>query len=150
MGAGSYFDYPGETAEADAVAEVAVFLPDMDEEGWERLISYMQARRFGRGQTIIAEGARDRSLYVVADGVIELSGRGPDVELHAGTVLGETSFFDGRPHDHAVRALTDVDLMMLSPEAFEVLAAREPALARAVLLDLGRLLALRLRRALAS
>jgi hypothetical protein len=40
-----------------------------------------------------------------------------------------------------------VDLFVLSQEAFEVLAAREPALARAMLLDLGRLLALRLRRA---
>jgi CRP-like cAMP-binding protein len=44
-----------------------------------------------------------------------------------------------------VRALTDGELRSLTPEAFEVLAAREPDLARRVLLDLGRILSLRLR-----
>jgi CRP-like cAMP-binding protein len=150
MGVGSYFDYPGETAEANTVAAEAVLLPDMNEEGWERLISYMQARRFVQGQTVIRESSRDRSLYVVADGVLELAVPDLRAELSTGAVLGELSFFDGQPQNHTVRALTDVDLLMLSQEAFEVLAAREPALARAVLLDLGRLLALRLRRALAS
>jgi CRP/FNR family transcriptional regulator, cyclic AMP receptor protein len=146
MGVRSYFDYPGETVDVDAVADEAVFLPDMDEDGWERLIAHMQARRFAQGLTVIPEGAADRSLYVVADGVLEVAGDDQRVELRQGAVLGELSFFDGRPHDNAVRALTDVDLFVLSPEAFDVLAAREPALARAVLSDLGRLLALRLRR----
>ena len=44
-----------------------------------------------------------------------------------------------------VRALSDGELRSLTPEAFEVLAAREPDLARTMLLALGRILSLRLR-----
>lgn len=147
MGAASFFDYPGETVTAEAGDDEAVLLPDLDEVGWERLIAHTQARRFAQGEAVLEAGARDRSLYIVADGVLEVDGPGGTVTLRSGAVIGELSFFDGRPHDHAVRARTDVDLLVLSQEAFEVLAAREPALARAVLLDLGRILALRLRRA---
>ena len=148
MGAASFFDYPGQRVATAADDEEAVLLPDLDEDGWERLIAYTRARRFAQGETVIPAGARDRSLYIVADGVLELDARGGPLTLRSGAVLGELSFFDGRPHDHAVFARTDVDLLMLNQEAFEVLTAREPALARAVLLDLGRILALRLRRLL--
>jgi CRP-like cAMP-binding protein len=150
MGARSFFDYPGETVATETGADEAILLPDLDEDGWERLIAHTQARRFAQGETVIPAGSQDRSLYIVADGVLELDAPAGAVTLRSGAVLGELSFFDGRPHDHAVRAHTDVDLLMLSEEAFEVLTAREPALARAVLLDLGRILALRLRRALTT
>ncbi|MCA1671302.1 MAG: cyclic nucleotide-binding domain-containing protein [Actinobacteria bacterium] len=62
-----------------------------------------------------------------------------------GSVFGELSFFDGRPRSALVRAVTDGQLLRLSFDAFEVLSAKEPVLARSVLLDLGRILAARLR-----
>jgi CRP-like cAMP-binding protein len=65
------------------------------------------------------------------------------VVIEQGSVFGEQSFFDGCPA--TVRALSDGELRSLTPEAFEVLAAREPDLARMILLDLGRILSLRLR-----
>jgi CRP-like cAMP-binding protein len=152
VGAGSFFDYPGEeapTATAPA-PEAPVFLPDLDDAGWNTLLAYTQVSRFGEGETVIAAGARDRSLYIVADGALEIAGADEPVTLESGTIIGEMAFFDGEPHGAAVRALTDVDLLELSRDSFEVLAAREPLLARAVLMDLGRILALRLRRALAD
>jgi CRP-like cAMP-binding protein len=63
-----------------------------------------------------------------------------------GTVVGEQTFLDGRPRSATIRALTDGALVRLSRESFDVLSAREPELARAILLDLGRILSLRLRR----
>ena len=150
MGATSFFDYPGEAVAAESTEDQAVLLPDLDEDGWERLISYTQARRISQGETVIAAGARDRSLYIVADGVLALDTPAGTVTLRSGAVLGELSFFDGLPRSQSVRARTDVDLLMLGQEAFEVLSAREPVLARALLFDLGRILALRLRRAQAT
>jgi len=149
VGFAPFFDYPGEAVTESRRPDDAVFLPDLDEEDWGRLLAYAEVRRFAQGEIVIPAGATDRSLYIVADGTLELTGRDGTATVETGAVIGELPFFDGRPHDAAVRALTDVDLLALSPEAFEVLAAREPSLARAVLLDLGRILSLRLRRALA-
>jgi len=150
MGVGSFFDYPGQAGTPEAPAEDAVFLPDLDEEGWERLIAYTQSRRFARGEIVIPAGSRDRSLLIVADGTIEAAGAGGPAVLQTGAVLGELAFFDGQPLDAPVRALTDVDMLVLSQESFEILAAHEPALARAVIMDLGRIVALRLRRSMVS
>jgi len=61
-------------------------------------------------------------------------------------VFGEQAFFDGLPRSASVRALSDGEVRSLTREAFAVLAAREPELARALLLDLGRILSLRLRQ----
>ena len=63
------------------------------------------------------------------------------------SVTGEMAFLDGRPRAATIRALTDGDLLRLSFEAFEALSARHPELGRAILLDLGRILAARLRQA---
>jgi len=57
------------------------------------------------------------------------------------------AFLDGRPRAATIRALTDGDLLRLSFESFEILSARHPELGRAILLDLGRILAARLRQA---
>jgi CRP-like cAMP-binding protein len=43
--------------------------------------------------------------------------------------------------------MTDVEAVRLDPAGFDRLAAEEPELARALLLDLARILALRLRMA---
>jgi len=66
--------------------------------------------------------------------------------VDAGSVIGEQAFLDGRPRSATIRAVTDCELLRLSFEAFEVLAAREPDLARSILFDLGRILSIRLRR----
>lgn len=150
MSFASFFDYSGDAAATEARPEDAVFLPDLDDAGWERLLAYTQVSRFRQGETVIEAGSADRTLYIVADGVLELDGPDGTATVESGAVLGEIPFFDGYPHAVAVRAGTDVDLLGFSPDAFDTLAAREPALARMVLMDLGRLLALRLRRLTAA
>ncbi|HET9024195.1 MAG TPA: hypothetical protein VFN64_06450, partial [Burkholderiaceae bacterium] len=57
----------------------------------------------------------------------------------------ELCFVDGGPRSSTLRAVTDGELRRLSYESFEVLAAREPELARAILFDLGRIISQRLR-----
>jgi CRP-like cAMP-binding protein len=61
-------------------------------------------------------------------------------------LLGEIAFFDGGPRSATVRATTDGELLRLGIDDFERLSARHPELARALLLDLGRVLARRIRR----
>jgi CRP-like cAMP-binding protein len=145
----SFFDYPGQES-ADAARQL-VFLPNLSPEGWGKLLARTGAQRFRAGEVVVRAGEAQPALYIVASGSLEVlragrRGRERRVAvIEQGSVFGEQSFFDRLPRSATVRALSDGELRSLTPEAFEVLAAREPDLARMILLDLGRILSLRLR-----
>jgi CRP/FNR family transcriptional regulator, cyclic AMP receptor protein len=148
----SFFDYP--TSQARPASPDQVLLPDASESEWTTVLEFTEARRFGAGHTVLAAGGGGRSLYLLLEGTLEVVaaqtrfGRQRRIgKLEAGSVVGELSFFDGEPRSVGVRALTSVVLAELTPGHFEELAVRHPDLARRLLLDLGRILAGRLRRA---
>jgi CRP/FNR family cyclic AMP-dependent transcriptional regulator len=156
----SYFDYPMEAqgagrAPGDHRTADLILLPRWGNEQWSALIEYTETRRFRPGEIVVAVGEAERSLYVVASGALEvLLGKGRrghrSIEsLGPGSLIGEVSFFDGEPRSASVQAVTDGELLRLSFDSFEVFAARQPELARDLLLDLGRILAARLRTTLA-
>ena len=145
----SFFSYPTLAGES---ADEFVFLRDRSEDDWERLLAHTEAVRFAAGDVLIRAGERERSLYVLASGRLELLLPGESGEIRIGTieprtVVGEMAFLDGRPRSATLHALTDGELYELRFDAFETLAARYPELGRAILLDLGRILAGRLRLA---
>jgi CRP/FNR family cyclic AMP-dependent transcriptional regulator len=100
---------------------------------------------------VIRDGEVDRALYVVVAGELEvlLPVRGRQVHrlatIETGSVFGEQAFLDGLPRSATIRATSDGELLRLSLESFEVLAAREPELARSILFELGRIVSIRLR-----
>jgi CRP-like cAMP-binding protein len=139
----SFFIYPTEPA---PVTEG--FLDDASKTEWDILLSYMQTRHLRPGETIFTEGDVDRALYVLADGRIEQSSaQTPAVAVDVPAPLNELAFLDGGRCATSARAITDAELLRLSYDAFESLAAREPVLARRIVLDLGSIVARRLRSA---
>ena len=68
----------------------------------------------------------------------------------SGALIGELSFFDGRPLGVLVRAVTDGEVVRVGVEELDEVARLRPELARAILLDLGRIVAGRLRHAQSS
>jgi CRP-like cAMP-binding protein len=150
MDFGNFFNYPG--GDSGVPAQELVFLARLAPEGWAKLLARTGVRRFRTGEVVIREGETQPALFIVASGRLEVfaeHARGGERRFSAiepGSVFGEQSFFDGLPRSATVRALSDGELRSLTRDAFEVLAAREPDLARAILLDLGRILSLRLRR----
>ena len=56
------------------------------------------------------------------------------------------AFFDGKPRSAHIVAREDVEILCLEIDRFEQLAAWRPRVAQRLLLDLGRVLSLRLRR----
>jgi len=109
--------------------------------------------RFGPGDEVIRAGEEDRALYIVVEGTLEIvlfDARGGEHRygtIGQHSVTGEMSFLDGRPRGATIRALAGGEVIRISFDAYEALAARYPELGRAILLDLGRILAARLRRA---
>jgi CRP-like cAMP-binding protein len=143
----AFFSYPAEGAEE---RDPLVFLGDRPEDDWSRLLGHTEVRRFSAGETMISAGEVDRALYIVAEGRLEILLPGVDGDINfgsigPGSVVGEIAFLDAGPRSATIRAVSDGELLRLSFEAYEVLAARYPDLGRAILLDLGRILAARLR-----
>ena len=143
-----FFDYTGEV-EREAGAELA-YLADRSAADWEAITERAETRLFHPGETIVAAGEQDQALYLLVEGLVGAVLPGaeqPFKEFDAPTVLGEVAFFDRGPRSATLVALTDCELLRLSMQAFEVLAAHHPDLGRAILVDLGRILARRLRHA---
>ena len=147
----SFFDYPD--VQVHEAAQELAFLGDRSERDWEKLLAHTDARPFAAGDTVIHAGELDRALYIVTSGSLAMllpqrdGGQKAFKTIDAPTVLGELCFVSGGPRSSTVRATTDGEMRRLSYDAFEVLAAREPELSRAILLDISRILAQRLRTA---
>lgn len=124
---------------------------------WQRFLGYTEVERFREGDFLIVQGQIDRTLYVLLNGHLDVHvTRGPDRvrtsidRLSPGAAFGEMAFFDLSPRSASVQALTDGALLCLRPEAVELMRSREPDLACALTLELGRALSLRFRRFLAG
>lgn len=124
----------------------------MTDDDWEALTRYMEPRRFSPGETVLVGGEPDRSLYLLKEGSLEAivthkSGSKRTGVMEAGAIFGEVAFFDGGARSATVRGTTPGELLRLSFNSFETLAADQPELARLLLLELGVRIASRLRSA---
>ncbi len=149
MNVSPFFDYPNRAGHDSA--DGLIFLPNRSDADWGTLLSYTDTVRFRAGESALHLGEIDRALYIVTAGHLEvlvpqgLQGMRVFAIIEPGAVVGEQSFFDGEPRSAMVRAVTDGEMLRLSFDRFKTLSAREPTLARDLLLDLGRILAVRLR-----
>jgi CRP-like cAMP-binding protein len=153
MGFRSFFDYPTQS-ENENQAEDLIFLAHWGERRWGKLLNYTSIIRFQPGDILIQLGDSDRSFYIITEGTVEVvisKGKNQQAQRvfkrEAGSVIGEQGFLDGKPRSATIRAVTPGSLLRLSETSFEVLAAREPDLARDILFDLARLLSIKLRQA---
>jgi CRP-like cAMP-binding protein len=122
-------------------------------EDWRDLFRFTDFRRLRPADVLIRRGHPDHTLYFVLDGDLEVviqSGdgisMGPLTRVKTGSVLGEQSFFDGKPRSASVWAVVESDVAAMTRSQYEAFAAAKPDLARELLFALGRILAIRLRR----
>jgi CRP/FNR family transcriptional regulator, cyclic AMP receptor protein len=138
----SYFSYPLADGETPNPLR---FLPSRPPRDWERIDRYAERLRFSAGDVIVREGDRDTSFAIVLSGSLAVDlPWAPRVET--GSVFGEIAFLTGAPRSATVRAEADGELLRMSRDAFDVLAARHPELGRSIALELGRIVAERLLR----
>jgi CRP/FNR family cyclic AMP-dependent transcriptional regulator len=134
--------------EVTEASEELLFMPEAGASEWATVFSFAEVTRVPAGLAVVQAGEEDRALYLVTEGTLGVQlprGESPFKSIEAPAVVGELAFFDGRPRSATLVAQTDVECARLDPASFERLSAAEPDLARAMLLDLARILALRLR-----
>ena len=136
--------------EAHEESAELLFLPDATASDWATIFSYAEVREVSSGLALVQAGEDDRALYLLIDGTLGV--RMPREEtafksIDAPSVVGELAFFDGAPRSATLDALTDVQVARFDLDCWRRLSEAEPALAEAMLMDLARILALRLRMA---
>ena len=117
---------------------------ELDEE-----LQRLERRRFEPGSVMIAAGDRDHRLLLVEHGladVLVVDRHGVEHRVggaEPGSVLGEMALMTNEPAACTVRAVTDVEAIVLEPDDFERIAGRFPQVYR----NLGAILAHKLSRA---
>ena len=127
-----------------------LFMPEATATDWATIFSYAEVREVSAGLALVQAGEDDRALYLLTEGTLAV--RIPREEtafksIDAPSVVGELAFFDGSPRSATLDAMTDVQVVRISLDAFNRLSDAEPQLAQSMLMDLARVLALRLRMA---
>jgi len=98
------------------------------------------------GDRVLKKGGVARNLFVVLDGTVEVrDGETPLAVFGPGDVFGEMAFLLERPRSRDVYAATDgVRVLSLSEAALRQLIASDPAIAAQLLLNISKMLCLRL------
>jgi CRP/FNR family cyclic AMP-dependent transcriptional regulator len=129
-----------------------LYLPDWTIDDWRRLFAHARPVSVAAGDVLIRHGERDRALYFVTQGALEVTSAGRHDSLgtlsreHPGSVIGEISLFDGLPRTASVWAVKPTELLRLDLDGLNAFAREQPGRAHELLFGLGRVLALRIRR----
>ena len=142
----AFFPYPDE----DQPDQEPKFLEQLSQADLQKIYSIGEIQRFTAGDIALTEGATDSSLYIILEGQAEVSipkkkGWLSVAVLRPGSVFGELSFFDRMPRSARVSVVTNGVLLKISELSFQRLLVHDSSLAMALVLDLGRILSLRLR-----
>ena len=109
----------------------------------EDILSQMQRLSLRKGDYLIRQGDAAQHVFYVLRGRFEvlLNDRHLVAEIGAGEPVGEIAFFSGLARTADVRASRDSEVLQLSRESFERLAAAQPDFVQSILRTLGRRLA---------
>jgi CRP/FNR family cyclic AMP-dependent transcriptional regulator len=100
---------------------------------------FEQSKRYKTGEVIIHEGEENRDLYVLSEGLLEVSVQDESQkivvsEIASPEILGEISFLNGSPRTATVSAKTDVEIFILSYEKVKQELSDIPTWFRMILL----------------
>lgn len=132
------------------------FRPRLNAQQWQQLTQFLTRHEVRMGDQVIKQGDRDRAMYFLAQGTMQVfvSGGPPGANkvaiLRPGAILGEPSLFADGPRMANVEAMTPGVIYALRLPRLEEMAARIPAVALEVLRAAGAVMAIRMRANLAN
>lgn len=122
----------------DHLASVSVFRA-LPPDHLARLAGRVVRRRFGRGETILRQGERGATLYVIVSGTVKVSGVSPGGReavvalLGPGEVFGELSMLHPRVRSTGAHALEECEVLALRHDDVRPCLERHPGAALALL-----------------
>jgi CRP-like cAMP-binding protein len=126
---------------------ISVFDGFSDDEA-QRCLARSNIIECAAGDRILKRGGSARNIFVVLDGTLEARDDGRVVNvLTSGDAFGEMAFLLERPRSFDVDAATDARIISLSEGALRSMIAEEPTIAAKLLLNISKMLCVRLIRA---
>lgn len=132
--------------------EIQVFEDFTDDEVLT-ISHYSEKKYYQRDEVVFKEKSKDASLYVVLSGKLEALAHTAEKKkislsfIDEGEVFGELSFLDGKIRSATIIAVTDVELLQITRPQFDHLRIEHPDIASKLIMDLARVVSLRLRNA---
>lgn len=117
---------------------------DCEQDELADIIARGQVRTFKAGQSLMTQGDKGDTLYIVLKGLARVSmvaANGREIVLdyaEAGHVLGEIAFLDGGERTASVDAIDPTDVLCLSRAAFAEIIDRHKGLALRLLKAMAR------------
>ena len=102
----------------------------------QRVANLARPVRFSENATIVREGARGDSFYVILDGEAKVALPRKSIRLKPMSFFGEMSLLDGGPRSATVVALTDTLTMRIARAPFMKLIKDEPIIAAHIMSEL--------------
>ena len=127
------------------------FRPRLSFDQWRTLAPYLARHEIRAGDMLIKQGDADRSMYMLAQGSLQVfvtggpPGSARIAILRTGSIVGEPGLFNDGPRMANVEAMTPCVVWALRGPRFEELAQRLPALALELLRAAGNVMAVRMR-----
>jgi CRP-like cAMP-binding protein len=127
-------------------------LAGLDDLGLTEFISHCETVICPPQTIILSQGSQDRALMIVLDGDVQVRLSVPHVgdelvmELPAGSVFGEVSFFHAAPHSATVQCVKPARLLRLQRSKFDKLKAADNWMALVLAANAAELLAQRLQQ----
>jgi putative peptide zinc metalloprotease protein len=106
---------------------------DLPSDEIDRLASRLRPARYDTGSVIMRQGDRGDDVILIRDGQVEAvrqdaHGERPLARLGPGTLIGEIAVLTGSPRTATVRALTDVEALVVRGEDVRDIVKRHKAL----------------------
>ena len=148
--------------EDEKLLKAIPILRDLDEEELRQVLKIARPVQFPRGKVILKEGETGETLYIIAEGAVEVSKtlvmmRGREdlqdrdkvltklsAEDHA--IFGEVALFEKSKRTATVLALTDCRMLEISKPDFLRLAEENPRIGYKITRNIVQLLCSRLRK----
>jgi len=116
------------------------------------LSASMETRHIVAGEKLFSLGEASNEIFFIVRGEVRIDILMPDgrqhhmATHHQGDFVGEMGFLDGRARADFAVAVTDVEVMVLTREKFDLLADNHRRLGSLFMLEIARVLASRLRQ----
>lgn len=86
----------------------------------------LEKKTFLKGEIVLKEGERDRSMFYILKGSVSVVAKNPHRnkksavnELVKGDLIGELSFFDGLPRSATLIAKEDTEVLIIEKNFFD-------------------------------
>jgi CRP-like cAMP-binding protein len=122
---------------AEALSRIPLFA-HLSQRQLRKISKSVGEHRYEPGTTIVRQGGRTATLFVVLEGEVKIVRDGRTISRRRpGEFFGEISLIDGRPRAASVVAETPIRCLVLEQAALKTLAMTDPRVAWALLESLA-------------